>query len=74
MAKRVPWVVITAKGPFCERCRTLEQSPATPLPVAAFLAYGRFLLEKHRYCQVRAGDNAPDPRITVQPTPEQEHP
>lgn len=52
-AKACSWVTMGPAPHFatCQRCGRHEQAPEMPLPVAAFTAYLRYLMAKHRDCQ-----------------------
>jgi hypothetical protein len=55
---KVLWVVVGPE-PYlatCERCGKHEPKPEFPTTVGAFIAYFKYVMEKHRYCQEPQGD------------------
>lgn len=53
--QRVTWVTMGPDPYFatCNRCGEHIDAPKLPMPLKAFVKYGEYIAERHRYCETQ---------------------
>ncbi len=56
MAIKIPkWIFMEGNEAVCRRCGAREACPL-PMPIEAFLKWGEYFGEKHKFCKEKGGD------------------